>query len=514
MSPLPPRTTHRALVALIAAVAVTFLFARLGQRYLWQDEAQTALISRTVLEHGVPLGSDGRNFFSQEAGAEYGAHYLWRWHTWLPFYVTAASFRVLGVTTLAARLPSALFGLATIALLYRYALATFRERKVALVAAALLTLCVPFVLLSRQCRYYASAAFFSLLGLYFYAGLRAGRRWALAGLVAAATLLFHVHYIYCTTLLLTLLVHSAWRERAIFRRVFGACACVTMLTSPWVIWLMGIKYQERYGGDWFRVGTVWRNMRGFLEALAIGVLPWPFLVALAIVLLVVRRRRDPAAAPLDWGPRPECEVLLLYFAVTLAALSPTSPYPFFRYLAPLLPVICLLLVRPLALARMAHPLVGPALFALLVLTGPLPDFLYELTHEYSGPVAGMVRYLQRHARPGETVAITYEDLPLAFHTDLRVVGGLTGQDLTPGRTAEWVVLRRNILGEVDGAVAADLKRHVAWQDYERIELDAPDSLFDNREAIRDPLEGLAAEPRHPFRTPTDVPRLVIFHRIR
>ena len=91
-------------LTLLLAVAATMLFGRLGQRCLWQDEAQTALISRTVLDHGVPLGSDGRNFFSQEGGAEYGAHYLWRWHTWLPFYVVAGSFRLLGTTTLAARL--------------------------------------------------------------------------------------------------------------------------------------------------------------------------------------------------------------------------------------------------------------------------------------------------------------------------------------------------------------------------------------------------------------------------
>jgi 4-amino-4-deoxy-L-arabinose transferase-like glycosyltransferase len=501
------------MLALLFGVAMALLFGRLGQRCLWQDEAQTALISRTVLEHGVPLGSDGHNFFSQEAGAEYGPHYLWRWHTWLPFYLTAASFRVLGITTFAARLPFALFGLATIPLLHRHALATLRERRVALIATLLLTLCVPFLLLARQCRYYAAAAFFSLLGLHFYAELRAGRRRALPGLVVAATLLFHVHYIYCTTLLLTLLVHSAWRERAVFRRVFAVCALVSALASPWVIWLLGIKYQDRYGGDWFRLGTVLRNLRGFGEALATSVFPWPFLAGLALAVgVLVRRRRSGAAAPVDWGPRPEQEVLLLYFAITLAALSPTAPFPFFRYLAPLLPVLCLLLAKPVEQALVVHALAGPALLMLFTLGGPLPDFLYELTHDYHGPVAGLVRYLERHAHPGETVAITYEDLPVAFYSGLRVVGGLTGQDVTPGRTAEWIVLRRHTLGDVDRAVADDLQRHVAWQDYERVELDAPDTLFDNREAIFDPLSRL--EPRHPFRDVVGAPPLVIFHRVR
>ncbi len=126
-------------LALVFGTAAIFLLARLGQRAMWQDEAQTAVLSRTVLEFGVPRGSDGRNFFSQELGAEYGNGYLWRWHTWLPFYVTAGFFRVLGATTLAARLPFALFGIATVVLLYRYAESISGDRRVAVIAAALLT---------------------------------------------------------------------------------------------------------------------------------------------------------------------------------------------------------------------------------------------------------------------------------------------------------------------------------------------------------------------------------------
>jgi 4-amino-4-deoxy-L-arabinose transferase-like glycosyltransferase len=506
------RTRRWLPLASLLVIAVGFLFARLGQRHLWQDEAQTALIARTVLDHGVPLGSDGRNFFSQELGAEYGAHYLWRWHTWLPFYVTAGSFRLLGPTTFAARLPFALFGLATLVLSHRYALATWRDRRVALIALGLLTLCVPFLLLSRQCRYYAAAAFFSLLGLHCYTALRAGRRGALIGLVVAATLLFHVHYIYCATLLGTALIHAAWRERALLRRVLGACALVSALASPFVVWLMGMKYGDRYGGALFGVPQVSKNLGGFVEEILLRFFPPLFLATLALLLFsAVRRRRRAGAPSVSWGPRREYELLFLFVAVNVAALTLTAPAPFFRYLAPLLPVISVLLARPVALALELHALAGPALFALLALAGPLPDFLYELTHDYVGPIAGLVGYLQRHARPGETVAVTYEDLPVAFYTDLRVVGGLTGADLTPAHTAEWIVLRRHVVCDKDGAVADDLRRNVDWSRYEPVEVDAPDTLFDNREAMVDPIVDGSG---HPFRTVLDAPRLVIFRRVR
>jgi 4-amino-4-deoxy-L-arabinose transferase-like glycosyltransferase len=103
-----------ALIALSAAL----LLPNLGNGFLWQDEAQTAAVARTILSDGVPRGSDGVNFFSQEQGREYGPNYIWKWHTWLSFYLAAASFLVLGETTFAARLPFALFGVATVVLCY------------------------------------------------------------------------------------------------------------------------------------------------------------------------------------------------------------------------------------------------------------------------------------------------------------------------------------------------------------------------------------------------------------
>jgi len=74
------------MIAILIGSAI-LLLANLGNQYLWQDEAQTALISKTILTEGVSAGYDGKNYFSQEEGAEYGKNYIWRWHTWLPFYV-------------------------------------------------------------------------------------------------------------------------------------------------------------------------------------------------------------------------------------------------------------------------------------------------------------------------------------------------------------------------------------------------------------------------------------------
>ena len=65
------------LLALLC-LALFLFHANLGNHYLWQDEAQTALISKTILSNGVPLAHDGRNFFSQESKADYSENYVWK----------------------------------------------------------------------------------------------------------------------------------------------------------------------------------------------------------------------------------------------------------------------------------------------------------------------------------------------------------------------------------------------------------------------------------------------------
>ena len=151
------------ILAGILIVSAVLFFGNLGNQNLWQDEAQTALISKTILTEGVPRGYDGKNYFSQEGGAEYGKNYIWRWHTWLPFYVLAGFYEVFGVSTFVSRLPFVLFGLGTVVLLYYYARAVWPGTRIPAIAASLLAVSVPFLLLCRECRYYSMAIFFTLL---------------------------------------------------------------------------------------------------------------------------------------------------------------------------------------------------------------------------------------------------------------------------------------------------------------------------------------------------------------
>ena len=92
-------TTLGALLGLLVLGAL-LICPNLGNRYLWEDEAETALLARNVLRFGQPVAFDGVHLISQECGVDSDARYVWRQTGWLPIYVTATSFAWLGESTL------------------------------------------------------------------------------------------------------------------------------------------------------------------------------------------------------------------------------------------------------------------------------------------------------------------------------------------------------------------------------------------------------------------------------
>ncbi|HEV3261620.1 MAG TPA: glycosyltransferase family 39 protein, partial [Gemmataceae bacterium] len=134
----------------ILVLALPLLFGSLGDRCLWQDEAETALLGSNILRTGIPVAYDGKNLVSQETGREFGRDFVWRWSPWVQFYLAAASIKVLGAGTVAARLPFVVLGFLTIPATYVLARGLFGPVGVARLSALLLTLSVPFLLHARQ----------------------------------------------------------------------------------------------------------------------------------------------------------------------------------------------------------------------------------------------------------------------------------------------------------------------------------------------------------------------------
>lgn len=493
----PSASTRKPFELALIPLCLWLFLGNLGSGALWQDEAQTALIARTVLAHGVPMGHEGVHSYSQDLGLDAGPGGLWRAQPWLPYYVLAPFLAVKG-STFSARLPFALFGLATVPLAWLFTRRATGNRRTAFLAALFLASSVPFLLLSRQCKYYSLAAFLSLLSLHGWLGAVEGRKWGTPVLGVALALLFQTQYLYAFAALCAVAAHTLLLRRREGLRPLAVAAGVSLLSLPGLAWFAGAYAKVPQSSH--APAKVLSMGLDYLEKCARYIVQ-PFAPALALAVLAWRRLRGDRPTPP--GNLPVVLLLLLFAGATLSALALASPAAFFRYLAPLIPVGAILLA---ILAEPIFPVSRTlgALFALVVVAGnPFPDYLHELTHEYRGPVDALVGYLGREAKPGDVVAITYEDLPLKFYTPLRIVGGLTGEPLSPALSADWVVIRQYVICEKDYNVRRYLLDKLPWDKYRAIPLGVPDLPFQNRES---PDE-------HRYRTPEDGPPLIVYRRI-
>ncbi len=504
------KNPERLFLFFILFASLILFLGSLGSQCLWQDEAQTALISKTILTEGVPRGTDGKNFFSQEIGSEYGDNYIWKWHTWLSFYVVAAFYALFGIGTFVSRLPFALFGIGCVFMTYLLCRAMWEDKKIAYTAALLLVTCVPFLLLARQCRYYSMTAFLSLWGLYSYVKILEGRKHAYITLFLASVFLFHTNYVYCAPLFFSVLLHALLFYRNKLLIILLPVGVAVLINIPWIVWLSGMKYGDTYNARFLYIEAYLDFQTEYVREMCTYVFSPYFLLAIPATVVMLKIRNQPIFSEGSQYGKMLC--LLIFFAAsTIIALSFVSPAPFFRYLSPIVPVFVIFTACLAVLMGRIHFLMPAAFVALIIIVSPMKDFIYELTHEYKGPIDGIVKYLNEHGSRDDIVAITYGDMPLKFYTNMRIIGGLTGENLSDAKKAKWVIMRKYSICKRDERVKNYLLKNLSPENYEKIIIDYPDIPFENREELAgyhtDKLSG------HHFRTVTGEDRVLIHHEI-
>src|SRR5207247_1694489 len=125
------------------AALMVLLFAfvclwNLNHYYFWEDEGDTVYYAKSILNHGIPLGFDGRNLYEQRGGLALNSHYVDVFYSWLPCYLIAGSFSLFGYNHFAARLPFALCGIASVWIAYLIALRFYENRRTAAIALLLM----------------------------------------------------------------------------------------------------------------------------------------------------------------------------------------------------------------------------------------------------------------------------------------------------------------------------------------------------------------------------------------
>ncbi|MBE7212657.1 MAG: hypothetical protein INR65_16700 [Gluconacetobacter diazotrophicus] len=423
---LPKPWLRPALIGLTILLAAVLLFARLGHDAFWDDEAATALGAKAILRTGKNTAFvGGGNLVAYRSGAALHG-FDNRIEPLLPPYLTAASFVVFGMNTWAARLPFALFGLGTVALLLWWAR---RERwqTVAVLGFALLG-SVPFFLYARNCRYYAAATFFSVALVFLY---RRGRptvanAFAFAGLASLLFLSNSLNYAaLCGCLGLDYLLWQR-RESPLGWRLL-CCAFLPQMVVVGLVMAFWNPLQTPHGGNLAhntlgeRLTMFWWEWRdtNVCEQLCLPLL----LVALGVG---VARRRPLLVRG--------CVALVVYFAA-MAALSPQLLSELHkadvRYLAPVIPLAVGLEVATLCvlLGRWTLPLLGAAVvvFGTNLANGgflfdpevhsTLASYVQELADPPDEPYGPVAAWINAHVPAGKTILVgpRYAAYPLMFY---------------------------------------------------------------------------------------------------
>jgi hypothetical protein len=496
------------LFLVLLGVVSFFLLFHLDYRPFWQDEAETACLAKNVLKFGVPRAFDGINLISQEEGREAGADNLWRWSPWMQIYLTAGAFYLVHPSTAAGRFPFAVLGILCVCLTYLLIKRHFGNLFWARLAAALLAFSVPFLMYSRQCRYYSLATFLVLMGLYAFR-MDWQKRWGPALLLLGSFgLLFHANYLLFFTYGAAFLFAAVifYPRELPWKRTLLLAGGVVLVALQGMVF-----FQIQKQGGMFDLTRVVSNLeRNFVDLFQFMV-PMPVVAGLLVfgiwLLASPAKRRQP-------GDGPEARFtyflgLIVILNILIISLAPQGEH---RYLIHLYPLCAIVLGW--AICRMAnyHKVSAVLLAFLLLFTNwlhllpmallhiqyrpadnsphmlsypniPLKLYLSELLASYPDVNRNLISFFQANARPGDTIVTTYGDLPLQFYTSCVVLGGLQGRVPGPGELPKFVVkrwhTRWNRSYDLIKSEAFILQLRLAV-DYEPLVLPFADEEFGNR----------------------------------
>jgi hypothetical protein len=499
--------------AIVGVLAAFLLLYGLADKYLWQDEAQTAVLGARMLRFGRPLAYDGRNLVTIDIFAAEDTHAIgqrttsaqaaidyyvrrgdfksdtvWKFHPWGQFIVAAASFKMLGQTTLAARLPFALAGILTVLLLYRWVEVRFGSPLMAQLAAVFLVFNTYWILHMRQCRYYSLSSLFLVLTLMSYVLWQRRGLWGAVAFVITAWCWFEVDYGTVWPVLGVLFVDALVADRRnLWRPVLVGVALAASL-APFVYYygLLGrLGVQEGTWATRFR-HTVF-NMNEY-------VVPLPIMLA-AVALIAWR-----------WKTLPTAERRLLAIACgimfALALWVPSvAPGAYLRYVIIATPVACLVsawvLVRGFKL-RTSYAWLGAAIFVLtpwlsmpldvlhppssryfnsLVFRSELSTLRREIFGHRPDPNRLVIDWLRQNAAPTDEILINYEDLPLMFYLPNPIRGGLGAFRVEDdAKSPPSVLVMRHSVAFVHWPV---FQREIDRYQWIAVPVNAPDVMWGN-----------------------------------
>lgn len=223
-------------IIIMCIVAFFILSAKLDKPYMWQDEAEVALLARSINENGIPNAWNGINLITQLNGNDSNENFIWSFHPWIPFYLVSASFKLLGESNFSARIPFVLLGVLSLLALWFFTIKTTGCRNTAFLACIFLLLNMQFILHTRQCKYYS--ILFFIAPIFYYSYLKINDSWRFFTLfLISVMILFHTNFVSLYTSLIGLILYTFIVERnfkTIYRFVFAGIIAIAF-TLPFFL---------------------------------------------------------------------------------------------------------------------------------------------------------------------------------------------------------------------------------------------------------------------------------------
>ncbi len=543
MGRLLSRPVVFSLLPSVLAAAVVLLW-NLDARYLWQDEAATAVMGERMMRYGKPLGYDGRNLITMDyllseetrtpsertrdadrairffvERGDFRDDTAWIGQPWGQFLLAGLSLRWLGHGTLQARLPFALAAIGTVFLLHRLVRRCFADPTMATIASGLLLTNVFWVLHARQCRYYAGAGLFLLATLISYLRWYRSARWGAPSLVAASWCFFQFDFGTFWPVLGVLGLDALLRRPRSLRDTAVAFGGVLLAVAPWVFYyqLWGRLKETTVPGHERLIVTLFNVNQFELPLLFVPLIVWLAwrskpgerqLVGASLAILVALLVWVPLAAPHPYhryvvAATPLSALLLAFAIVRSTALVVTRPGALRTAVAACLGVV--LAVSPIA-SDAVSVWITPSFLTPLhdpgrLIRAELAPAWLELSGRAPDPNRTVIEFLRPRLGPEDEILVTYEDAPFMFYTEQRIRGGIPAFRVADrgSEPPRFAVVRRS-------AVFLDwapFRRELALYRWQPLPVTAPDVPFGN-----------SPDPSHRFfPRPPKFPSLMVLERV-
>jgi len=386
------------LLSILAVGAFLRLF-RVGHHSLWLDEAFSALLAQR--DWGQIVSGTARD-------------------TMPPlYYLLLHPFLSLGSGETFLRLPSALWGIATIPLLYALGKDLFSE-KAGLAGAGLLAGSPFHVFYSQEARMYSQLGFLSLLSAFCFWRAwqdRGKGYWLAFGLSTAAALYTHNMAILSLSALGVFALARWQRTRQKARSLAAALVGIGLLFLPWLLYLP--DQIARVGGRFWVETPSALELLTTLGLFSFGyALPGPLIVvALTVALYAVFLTLFIAwrAWPGEGSGREALLFALCLFAVPLAVSFLVSlRWPVFLARTLMVSALAMLLLVGWGLTRTPRALVALLAVGGMALTGLSLYNFYANPAYAKPPLREAANYLAARFQNGDTVIHSSDSSYLAF----------------------------------------------------------------------------------------------------